>query len=325
MSLKEVLDRAASIIRSGVLQYEENCKQVIIEPILYELGWDQQCLSQVVREYAPNPIQPNEGVDYALIVESEPCVFIEAKMLHKLNNRARNQVIWYGNLYSPKSRVPMLVLTDSQIWEFYIDIGVEKPDYQQFHTIQIETTGTDNTTIGRQQQIEELKLFLSRTSLESGSAFEEAKKRLKHFQSRKEIKHTTDSTINLKNGSKSSNIYGYYFKGVYYPAKSGVKLMKGVLRNFENSEKGFLNRLHVYESQPNEVLTVSKNKEQFPETASRKMNTRIIELQDGWFLFHDLLKQDMRNKIELYCEVANVKFGDRETGLVLEPEGWGRE
>ena len=58
---------------------EANTKATLIEPLLAALGWNTTNIDEVVREIKLS--QRYNPVDYALLLDKEPCLFIEAKAL----------------------------------------------------------------------------------------------------------------------------------------------------------------------------------------------------------------------------------------------------
>jgi predicted type IV restriction endonuclease len=99
MSLEDVVDK----LRKKILGFrdrkelivEENTKGALIEPLLSALGWDVEELDEVHREYKRKP--KDKPVDYALFLNREPRLFIEAKALDEdLTNRDKMGIPDYG-------------------------------------------------------------------------------------------------------------------------------------------------------------------------------------------------------------------------------------
>jgi hypothetical protein len=66
---------------------EQNTKAVLINPVLRALGWDLEDLDEVELEFRRKAM--DNPVDYALMIQRTPRLFIEAKSLD-------------GNLNDPK-------------------------------------------------------------------------------------------------------------------------------------------------------------------------------------------------------------------------------
>ena len=117
MSLEETLKVAVDRIRSGKLEGEALRKQAVILPILRALDWDDSDPAEVVPELSV----PSGRVDYALLRKGGvPVVFIEAKAPGKADSAGEEQVFRYA--YG--QGVPFLILTDGDIWNFYLASGV---------------------------------------------------------------------------------------------------------------------------------------------------------------------------------------------------------
>ena len=79
------LEQAVAQIRDRIRKYagepigETDTKSVLIDPILRALGWDVEDLDEVKREYEGN--EASNPVDYALLLQRTPRLFVEAKAL----------------------------------------------------------------------------------------------------------------------------------------------------------------------------------------------------------------------------------------------------
>ena len=111
--LKTALDR----IRSNLLEKEADVKQAVVSPILRALDWDDSNPAECKCEY---PV-PGGSVDYALIRSSDktPLVFIETKRLGGLSAQGEDQLLGYAF----KAGAPLLILTDGNVWEFYLSMA----------------------------------------------------------------------------------------------------------------------------------------------------------------------------------------------------------
>ena len=98
------------------LNIEQNVKRAIIEPILQACGWDSAGLVEIQSEY-PVSHEYKKAADYVLFnQDGEPCVLIEAKRLGGIIENSEEQVFGYAkHLW-----VPLLILTDGNVWNFYI-------------------------------------------------------------------------------------------------------------------------------------------------------------------------------------------------------------
>jgi predicted transport protein len=93
---------------------EANTKALLIEPMLLALGWDTSDLDQVEREYR---VFDNTSLDYALKVNGELKLFVEAKALGKQleDNSFISQTVNYAN----NEGVIWCVLTNGVAYRVY--------------------------------------------------------------------------------------------------------------------------------------------------------------------------------------------------------------
>ena len=117
MGLEEQLKAAILNLHDHRFGREEAIKQYIIEPILRTLGWDISDQRRLVeREY-----RIGEGaVDYALLQGEQPLAFIEAKRIGSADGPKSRQQLFR---YAADKGIPILVLTDGRLWEFYTGMG----------------------------------------------------------------------------------------------------------------------------------------------------------------------------------------------------------
>ncbi len=123
MSLEEILRKAVEHIDSGLLRKETQVRDTVINPILKALDWDVGNPERVRTEY--EVLKGKEGsVDYALLREKAPVIFIEAKKLGGIKKAkkprdedSREQLF---NYYYADRRPEFLILTDGKRWFFYL-------------------------------------------------------------------------------------------------------------------------------------------------------------------------------------------------------------
>ncbi|MEK6190911.1 MAG: restriction endonuclease [Chloroflexota bacterium] len=109
------------VVRSRVEQHsgkgigEQNTKAVLINPILRALGWDLEDLEEVVLEYKRKAM--DNPVDYALMLQRTPRMFIEAKPLDGNLNDPK----WVGQImaYATVAGVQWVALTDGNEYRIY--------------------------------------------------------------------------------------------------------------------------------------------------------------------------------------------------------------
>ena len=164
MSLKEVLKNAVGYIRSGCLDNEAQVKQAVILPILRALDWDDANPAEFVPEF---PVDSGR-VDYALHqAGGQTLVFIEAKRLGGADDEGEEQL--FG--YAVNKGVPFLILTDGNVWDFYLSMAAGAPGERRFYRAELK----------REERIPEyvefLKTYLQKNCVVSGEARRAAEKR----------------------------------------------------------------------------------------------------------------------------------------------------
>ena len=126
MNLEQALRNGLDKIRSGQLTNEAQVKQAVILPILRELGWDDADPSEFVPEYAVGTESGRGSVDYALcrtLPSQLPLIFVETKKLGHVDVSGEGQLF----RYAANQGVPFLVLTDGDVWNFYLAMAVGTP------------------------------------------------------------------------------------------------------------------------------------------------------------------------------------------------------
>lgn len=131
-NLEETLKDAVKRIRSGRLQNEAQVKQSVIVPILRGLDWDDTAPWEFVPEF---PVD-NGRVDYALCGRNHrPMVFVEAKRLGGANYSSSEEQLFR---YAAHKGVPLLILTDGSIWNFYLSMAQGVPADRRFYRMELE-------------------------------------------------------------------------------------------------------------------------------------------------------------------------------------------
>lgn len=117
---------------------EQNTKASLIDPVLRALGWDTEDVYEVAREFKPR--RADKPVDYALLSQRTPRLFIEAKALgQNLDDRK-----WAGQImgYAGVAGVEWVVLTDGDEWRIYNAHAAVAVDEKLFRTVRISADGT---------------------------------------------------------------------------------------------------------------------------------------------------------------------------------------
>jgi hypothetical protein len=115
-TIKDAVEQArARIARYQVPVGEQNTKAALIEPVLRVLGWDVEDVDEVHREYRQRSM--DAPVDYALVLEQKPVLFVEAKGLRENLDDRR----WAGQIvgYAAVAGVEWVVLTNGDEYRIY--------------------------------------------------------------------------------------------------------------------------------------------------------------------------------------------------------------
>ena len=130
MSIEEVRSRLADVWRQSTKRSEEQAgnwvneeltKVFFLNPLFEALGWMENTLD-LEPEFRPSSALADR-VDYALKVEGNPVVFVEAKRLREnLTDQHRGQLLKYG----PLTDVRFGVLTNGMDFEIY-DLAQKGP------------------------------------------------------------------------------------------------------------------------------------------------------------------------------------------------------
>ena len=136
-------------------------KEWIIRPILDLLSWGRR---EIIPEYGVE----TQSVDYALQINGENEVFIEAKRPRENLKNHQKQILDY----SFKEGVELAILTNGITWWFYLPLQKGAWNDRKFYTINILEHEIEDI-IGK------FDLLLSRKNVESGKAVQHAESILK--------------------------------------------------------------------------------------------------------------------------------------------------
>ena len=161
MSILEALKTAAGRIKSGEAEDEAKVKQWVIVPILRALNWDDS-----KPEFVPEFAVGKGKVDYALCQGGQAMVFIEAKRPGAADAKGEEQLFQYAS----NRGVPFLILTDGDVWDFYLSMAEGVPASRRFYHAELH----------REENLREyadiFNDYLQKKSVVSGSARQEAEK-----------------------------------------------------------------------------------------------------------------------------------------------------
>jgi len=171
--VEAIIKRFSDLRNRGfdAFESEEAVKQGIILPTLQALGWNVFNTDEVSPEYSSG----KGRVDYALLLKSNPAVFIEAKRVGaSLSDDHQEQLLSYAF----HEGVKLALLTNGITWEFYLPLTSGVWSGRKVYSIDLE-----------QQDIQEASLIitnlLAKATVRTGEA-ERYAKELHRSRQRKE-------------------------------------------------------------------------------------------------------------------------------------------
>lgn len=156
MTLEQTLRKVIGHLNSGSLDSEAAVKASVVLPVLRKLGWDDTDPNEVKPEF------PVDGkfVDYALIGDGKPLVFIEAKHVHAKVGTGEEQLFGYAS----HKGIPLLILTNGRCWDFYLSMAAGLPADRKFYRLDL---GLEDKT---PDYVEFLEQHLRESQVVSGRA-----------------------------------------------------------------------------------------------------------------------------------------------------------
>ena len=369
MSLEEVLRKAVERINSGSLTNEAEVKEWVIRPILHELDWNDPA------EFRLEFPVDNGWVDYALLGSGGPLVFIEAKGLGRVGADGEEQV--FG--YAAHRGVPFLLLTDGNLWDFYLSMAEGVPDERRFY--RAELTREERIP----EYVEFFETYFRKSRIVSGDAYDEALKRHRSNRERNKanraipnawrtlVEHPSQArgemlrdllveevesqcgtkpdlddvemflkglssevvppsplprpsksvpastashrraaesdSASVQPKTKMSIIVGFVLDGKPGGTETSIGNLAEILKEFSGRESGFMERFAEKTMKGSRPL-VSKDRDEL-YARPREDRPQAEDLENGWWLQKGIraTTKEIKEHIEIACEVAGVKFG----------------
>ncbi len=170
--MKETLSDIKQKIIDGVYKNEEHVRLSLVARVLIELGWDIWNPNEVYTEYHPVPYEDKTKIDIALFSTSrKPDVFIEVKALGKIRSDLERTEIQVRD-YNRDNGALFCIITDGQNWRFYFQPARCRFSEKCFESFDL----LDDELIDIEESLDK---FLSKSSIENGSAEIEAQKYLR--------------------------------------------------------------------------------------------------------------------------------------------------
>lgn len=122
MNLKETIEVLNNVIseNSELIKNEESTKQFLILPLLKGLGYDTYSPQEVTPEFTADFHKKNEKVDYAISINGQPQIFLEAKSINNKINKSAPQLSRY---FSTFPSVKLGILTNGVEYHFFTDLN----------------------------------------------------------------------------------------------------------------------------------------------------------------------------------------------------------
>lgn len=122
MNLKETIEVLNNVIseNSELIKNEESTKQFLVLPLLKGLGYDTYSPQEVTPEFTADFHKKNEKVDYAISINGQPRIFIEAKSINTKINKSAPQLSRY---FSTFPSVKLGILTNGIEYHFFTDLN----------------------------------------------------------------------------------------------------------------------------------------------------------------------------------------------------------
>lgn len=176
---KEVMNRFLEEICRDVKIFrlnETSTKQAIVLKLLNALGWNVFDIDEVRPEYGVE----SKRVDYALLINHSPKVFIEVKKVGESLENHQEQLL----SYSFEEGVGLAVLTNGISWWFYLPLKEGTWKQRRFYTINLLEQDKEKVA----QKFFDL---LSKENIKTGKALKVAeqiyKEKIQKFEIRKAI------------------------------------------------------------------------------------------------------------------------------------------
>jgi predicted type IV restriction endonuclease len=152
---------------------EAQTSQGIVLPILNHLGWEVFNTNEVTPEFSI----AGKRVDFALRIQSVNKVFLEIKKISENLENHQEQLVYYAF----QQGVKLAILTNGITWQLYLPLEEGSWEQRRFFTIDLMEQSVNDAT-------EKFESLLSRENIESGNAYQEAKRLYEGRQKNKIIK-----------------------------------------------------------------------------------------------------------------------------------------
>lgn len=134
VALQQIAERIPGLRQQGGRVSEQDTIRVLITPVLQALGWNIHDIDEVKNEYRHN--SGHNPVDYALLLNRSPVLFVEAKpVAHSLDDP---RWVLQTLAYAHGAGVDWCVLTNGVEWRIYKVLAQGDADRKLFTTVSID-------------------------------------------------------------------------------------------------------------------------------------------------------------------------------------------
>lgn len=299
--LKALAEKAEA--NKDTLLTEEATKQALILPFFQALGYDVFEPKEFVPEYIADVCtKKGEKVDYAIMIDGQPKIIVEAKMIGMPLDKFGNQLTRYFSCTDSKFGI----LTDGVEYRFFTDIDeTNKMDRTPFFTFRI--------TDLRQSDIAEIEKF-QKSTFNANEVFVAAE----------DLKYTSaiENFVKTQFATPNDDFVKYLISKVY-----NGKRVQSAIDKFKPIVKKSLNQL--IEELVNERLTQALTREKpadetstLPEQKNTPVDPRIETTQEEIDAY-DVIKSMLKNilpadKISYNDTVYyfSINFGEKRTDWI---------
>lgn len=305
MDLSEKLKALAEKAKANktTLSTEEATKNALIMPFFHALGYDVFDPQEFIPEYiADIGTKKGEKVDYAIMIDGQPKIIVEAKMIGMPLDKFGNQLTRYFSCTAAKFGI----LTDGVEYRFFTDIDeTNRMDKTPFFTFKI--------TDLRDSDINEIKKF-QKSEFNACDVFNAAE----------DLKYTNaiEYFVKTQFATPSDDFVKYLISKVY-----NGKRVQSAIDKFKPIVKKSLNQL--IEELVNERLTQALTREKPavetstpPEQKNTPVDSRIETTQEEIDAY-DIVKSMLKNilpadKISYNDTVYyfSINFGEKRTDWI---------
>lgn len=364
MNLEEVIEAAIQRIRSESLENEAQVKQAVIVPILRALDWDDADPAEFVPEYSVD----SGRVDYALLgPKGAPLVFVEAKGIGRVGLAGEEQLF----RYAVNKGVPFLILTDGDLWDFYLSMAAGVPAERRFYRAKLtreegvaDHAGFFEEHLRKERIVSGAARREAERLHESNQEREKAREAMprvwrsmlarpdeklrdllreqvksecgtmpeqddvEYFLKRRvspgEVPEAPDAPAPAtKPGKRKSSpepqpatprgtgkITGYTFENRTEEPGVAYRTLAEVLKEFHRRDPNFMERFADKTATPRRRLVARNRQDLYPYSPdlAEKMS---LDLDNGWWLGHNLNAETIRRRIKTACEIAGVQYGSQ--------------